>query len=295
MDRRNDKQKTESLTAVFKRATALILVFALLFASAAAASVAIELRNKNNKNIHTGTPAADLGLKPADILSAGDGTAGTVLTETEAVPDTYFADTVFLGDSITTGFMLYKVFEDFIQVAKIGTNTESVFTDEIEIDGVKYTMFDAIVDHYRPQKIYIMLGANGINTYPVDWLIEKYGILIDQLLTRLPGCSIVIQSITPVTREREAKDPEHYSLANIHDFNDKLKTMALSRGLYFLDVYSAVADAEGYMPDAIAASDGYHMITEGYELWHRYIVTHTIRGGSAFAFTQEGLLKGASA
>ncbi len=288
---KNKREETETFGSVFKRHRVLLAILSLLLVFTTAFSFVSNAANKNKEEIYLGYWAPDLDIHTIDVISGDTGVySGTVLTETARVEDSYFASTVFIGDSLTQGLSLFDVFDNFIQVAMLGINPQNALTEEFyEIDGVKVTMADA-VEYYKPQKIYIMLGANGINTNTPEWLIENYEILVDELMRRVTGCQIVIQSITPVTREKAKADPEHYSLENIHKYNDMLRDMALRKGLFFLDVYSSVADEEGYMPSGITSGDGIHMKRDGYIFWYDYLMTHIIQGDSAYLISADGLM-----
>ena len=287
--------EVETLGAVFKKFKGVIIVLFALLVALVGFSFGVQTANAKKSDIYVGYWAPDLGIRPIDVITSGDGEtvySGTILTETAPVEDSYFASTVLIGDSLTQGLSLFGVFDDFISVAKLGINPQNALTDKfykITNDSAEITMADA-VEYYKPQKIYIMLGANGINTNTTEWLIENYEILVDELMTRVTGCSIVVQSITPVTRERAAKDPEHYSLENIQKYNTDLKDLAMRKGLYFLDVYSAIADEEGYMPSDMTSGDGIHMKESGYVLWHNYLITHIIQGDSAYMISADGLV-----
>lgn len=292
MEQTSDKniiEETETLGEVFKSRRILLIILSLLLIFATAFSFVLNAANMKKTEIYPGYWAPDLDIHTIDVISGDTGVySGTVLTETARVEDSYFASTVFIGDSLTQGLSLFDVFDNFIQVAMLGINPQNALTEKFyEIDGEKVTMADA-VEYYKPQKIYIMLGANGINTNTTEWLIENYEILVDELMRRVTGCQIVIQSITPVTREKAKADPEHYSLENIHKYNDMLRDMALRKGLYFLDVYSSIADEEGYMPSGITSGDGIHMKREGYIFWYDYLMTHIIQGDSAYLISADG-------
>lgn len=288
---KNNITETETLGFVFKKYRAFLLFLTVLLITVLGVSFGVNAANRNKPEIYPGYWAPDLNINTIDVISGDtDIYSGTILTETARVDDSYFASTVFIGDSLTQGLSLFDVFDNFIQVAMLGINPQNALTEKFyDINGEKVTMADA-VEYYKPQKIYIMLGANGINTNTTEWLIENYEILVDELMRRVTGCSIVIQSITPVTREKAAADPEHYSLENIHKYNDMLRDMAMRKGLYFLDVYSSIADEEGYMPSHLTSGDGIHMQREGYIFWYDYLMTHVIQGDSAYVISADGLM-----
>ena len=106
-----------------------------------------------------------------------------------------------------------------------------------------------------------------------------------------PDSYIIIESIFATTASKAATN-SYLDIANIRRFNDLAKDMALRKGYYFLDSYSAVCNsADGYLPDSMAANDGTHLVNSGYSAWFNYICTHTIKSYSAYVVDEEGRLR----
>lgn len=287
----NFKGEKETFGYVLKKRLALILVPVILIAMVTGASAISQHIKRNNENLHLLTPPVDLGLKPIDFLGTDgtDGNLGTVLTETAPVGSDYFIDTLFVGDSLTDGIRIYEAFAGVQAVSTKGINTHSALTHTFHpIDGQMVTMIDAI-EYYKPRRVYMMLGTNGLNWETVEWNLAGYEVLVDEILRRVPGCYIVIQSLPPTTAERAIKTPA-YSLENMAKYNEGLRDIAIRKGVYFLDVNAALSNAEGYLDTSIAASDGIHMGSNGYTIWYNYIITHAIQGESAFYISSDGLI-----
>lgn len=298
------QQQKETFGAVLHRYRVVLVLFVVLFAASLCLSVLLTGYNRSRLELGEGAPLADIGETPSQLLKPEEEpeVTGTVLTETTPVTDAYFQEKVlFIGDSLTTGLLIYdQVFVGYNVVAAKGINPGSAMTDAFyKIGDQTVTMVDA-VSLLKPEIVYVMLGSNGINSYSSEWMLEQYEKLIDELIARVPGCAIVIQSIPPVTEGAQARNPEFYSLENITGFNNGLKEMALRKGTYFLDVYSALADETGHMPLTIvtedgsevgfAAADGVHMLPPGYAVWRDYLLTHTIQGEVAFSISADGYL-----
>jgi len=214
---------------------------------------------------------------------------GVMLPLTPAVGQEYFADTVFIGDSITDGLKIYDVFGDVIAISYTGISAHSATYFpfyRVTPDSEKITMVEA-VEYYHPRRLYIMLGTNSIDGGTVEWNLEAYALMLDDLAVRVPDTAIVIQSIPPTTPETAERRPS-FSRENLQKYNQGLLDLALNRGLYYLDVNAALADENGYLREDISAGDGIHMTPDGYQMWYDYIVTHAVSGDAAFAIDEYG-------
>ncbi len=278
---------------------ALILAFGLyIFFRAATMAIFAPVRNshrwytvtkpaaKQTVVVETDEKENEEGETPSDI------TLGSVLEASSAVTYDYFSDAVFAGDSLTIGLKLFGPYPDITTVAYTGINTKTAMEEEFyqTPDGQTLTMADAI-NYFHPRKIYLMLGCNGINWATPEWLIDYYDQLTDMIEAKNPDSYIIIESIFATTASKAATN-SYLDIANIRRFNDLAKDMALRKGYYFLDSYSAVCNsADGYLPDSMAANDGTHLVNSGYSAWFNYICTHTIKSYNAYVVDEEGRLR----
>lgn len=195
--------------------------------------------------------------------------------ESPKVDNSYFADAIFFGDSISTGIPLYKVAGNPDTVAFTGINPDTINTSEVIVtpDGKK-TMLEAAKQYGDKKRVYIMLGANGL------WMDEKsfaagYQTFISAVKEQYPDAVIYLQSILPVTAH--AKDK--YETADndvIRGFNEQIQALARSNGVFYVDVAHALMDENGALPDEASPTDGMHLTPEYYAKWFEYLKTHTV-------------------
>jgi hypothetical protein len=117
-----------------------------------------------------------------------------------------------------------------------------------------------------------------------------YSALIDAIKSRIPGCHIVVQSIPPTTSATAASRPK-FSKDNIIEYNARLLDVAIQKGVYFLDVHSALLGDDGYLMGDIAAPDGIHLKPSGYQIWYDYILSHAIKGEAFYSIDGSGHIK----
>lgn len=199
---------------------------------------------------------------------------GSPIPEGAVQPESYLDDAIFIGDSLTTGLSLYGLLPEDQVLADTGINPQTILSREcISQDGTEKTVLDAAAS-LEPEKIYIMLGANGVAFLNFDDIVAWYGELIDGLQAEHPDSDIYVQSILPVTREKE---DETLNNDRITELNGLLQQMAEEQEVYYLSVNEAIADEEGFLPTELSA-DGMHFGTTVYEEWLDYLLCHTVEG-----------------
>lgn len=189
----------------------------------------------------------------------------------KAVTDSYFEDTVFIGDSLTDGFRMYAGLPNTTFLC--GTSMTIDGLDEREWkDGI--TMMQKIKQGGF-KKVYIMLGINEslVSEYK-DTFIQKYSGLIDTVREHNPNALIYIQTIMPVSLTVNAEG--RVTNAVIDAFNDGLYHLANEKMVYFLNMNKSFKDETGSLPEG-AARDGIHFHKEYYIRWLDYLKSHAVR------------------
>lgn len=234
------------------------------------------------------TPPPEDGPDPADDIGGApepeEKEASGPVAESERVEQAYFDDAVFFGDSLTSGISVYAMMSNAKVIASTGINPDSALTKAcISVPGTDgyITMIDAL-RAAKPKKIYIMLGANwvGENTgISEETFLKHYRTLLETIVEQHPESIIYVQSMLPVSRAFETnengKNIVGLTNAIIKDYNSALCDLAQEMGLYYLDVNSAIADSEGYLPDD-STTDGMHISPAYYDKWFEYLKTHAI-------------------
>lgn len=200
---------------------------------------------------------------------------GAAVPESEAVEKSYFDDAVFVGDSLTYGLGAYEVLDASCVIAHTGINPQTILTSACieQTNGASVTVLDA-VRAAAPHKVYVMLGSNGVAFLTQDNIIEFYGEFLDELRAALPNAILYVESVLPVTHEKEAGD-SRYANSKIDALNDALLDLATEKGAYFVNVSEAIKDESGCLP-AAASSDGMHFGVSTYNKWVDYLLTHTV-------------------
>lgn len=177
----------------------------------------------------------------------------------------YFSDTLFIGDSITTGFSGYGYISETNVAAKVGLNPSSALTKEIPMaDGSSRTVA-AQAAAAQPSKVYIMLGSNGIQWLTNQSMLDSVSTLTSEIKSSDPNCSVFLLSIPPVT-EKYNTETDGDIMSRINDYNSELKNIAASTGCTYVDITSPLEDSSGYFDESLAESDGIHFKGRSYTI-----------------------------
>ncbi|WP_195283395.1 GDSL-type esterase/lipase family protein [Harryflintia acetispora] len=206
--------------------------------------------------------------------------------ESAQVEQSYFDDAAFFGDSITNGISVYAFMSNAEVIAATGVNPDSVLTKEavpVEGEEQRITMIEAL-RRSDPKKIYIQLGANWVGTntgIDKETFLHHYRDMLRRIRSEHPQSVVYLQSMFPVSRafssNENGKNGNGLTIEIIKDYNESLRQLASEEAVFYLDIYPALADEEGYLPDD-ATADGMHLTSQYYEHWFHFLRTHTVEG-----------------
>ncbi|MDR2655300.1 MAG: GDSL-type esterase/lipase family protein [Oscillospiraceae bacterium] len=214
------------------------------------------------------SPVSGAGMEPA--IPYG------IVPESSEVPQSYFKDSLFIGDSLTHGMRDYGVMSYNNVIAYSGVRMEAAVDEKLfqNDEGDTFTIAEAS-RAYAPEQIYIMLGANSISSLEPQSIIDLYRRLVEDLKTAHPESRILIQSILPVTTSYEQIYPDH-SNAKIDEVNYLLIDMCKQMGLYYINVQAEFRDTSGGLIQEYTSGDGLHLNPEGYAVWTAYLQSHVV-------------------
>lgn len=181
----------------------------------------------------------------------------------------FFANDLFIGDSITTGLSAYNILSPKNVAAAVGYTPYKAYNTEIALgDGSTGTAFDYAVS-MQPKRIFVMLGSNGIVS--ASAMEDSYRTLINKLMDKCPDSEIYLLSVTPVTNDSSSAANAGITNEMITDFNKFIKSLAKEKGLTYVDLYTLLSDDNGYFLHEYAENDGLHFKGATYKVMLKYI------------------------
>lgn len=177
----------------------------------------------------------------------------------------FFENDLFIGDSISTGYSLYGFLNDKNVFAKVGLNPSTVLTKTVATCYGEIGISD-MLDYTMPERVYIMLGSNGIQWLSTENMLSSTDSLVKLINEKHPGTEVMIVSVPPVTPEYDASVEDINIIAKINEYNASLRTYCNNNGMLFIDAGSVLKNSEGYFDYAYAESDGMHFKYSAYKV-----------------------------
>lgn len=204
----------------------------------------------------------------------------TLVPKTLSVSDSYFEDALFIGDSILRGFKSYVAPYPDNVIADQNAGLDQIFLNKdvyYTTPSVQTTLWKAI-DEVLPdaEKIYVLIGANGVPGYENEKNISFYEDLIVKLKDRFPDKVIYICALTPITKDLSDLRTPDFTTEKVNDFNNKLFELCQTYNTYYLQTDEDLKNSSGYLMSEYDAGDGMHLNKDGHTVLLEYFKTHIV-------------------
>ena len=184
-------------------------------------------------------------------------------------PETFFDDAAFIGDSISLKLQRYH--------SANGTFGKAVF-----LTAGSYSVYHAVNDSlfltYQGQqmspedalaacgakKVFILLGMNDLGMAGVEGTMDNWAKMLQRIREKNPDIAIYIQSGTPIHPNGEKTKLNN---ANMDRYNELLKAFAKEQDCYYVDIASAMKDANGALKDSFCSDAYVHLTDEACAAW----------------------------
>ncbi|NQE36979.1 SGNH/GDSL hydrolase family protein [Microcoleus asticus] len=128
-----------------------------------------------------------------------------------------------------------------------------------------------LFDRTAPDTVFVMIGINDLLRGASDeGILDNQRQIIRDLRWAHPKAEVVVQSILPHSGEQATWENRDRLLAipnsRIRAINRRLKEIASSENVLYLDLYPLFADADGNLPTELS-TDGLHLNDQGYLVW----------------------------
>ena len=200
--------------------------------------------------------------------------SGGSFTPGDMVPDSWFDDALFIGDSRTDGLRIYARAGKADYFVSTGLSVYTALTKEASDEDFSDRTLPALLDGRTYGKVLICLGINECGT-DLGSLIRAYRELVDTVRQKEPGAAIILQGVMVCGRAKAGSDA-CFGPENINRLNRAIREMAAEAGAYYIDPNTVFADGEGYLPDELSG-DGCHLHADCYGVWMDWIRCQAVR------------------
>ncbi len=168
--------------------------------------------------------------------------------------------TVFVGDSICSGFRVYKFVPDNNCLAYGNVGARSVFDYQFKVDGVEYDLITAI-KKVNPSYVVFSMGMNDINLTSEEQYCTNYDDILAKIHEALPDAKLFIASITPTTGNPSFPNDK------IDKYNAALKSHFAGTSYTYVDVASSMKDGTNSLKSDYHSGDGLHLSPKAYQVY----------------------------
>lgn len=179
------------------------------------------------------------------------------------IPEGFYKDVLFIGDSRTLGLQEYGQVEDATYFSDSGMNVFKLEEKKVKVNGQEMSL-EEVLTQRTYKRIYFMIGINELG-YDQDKSLAKYEEWVDYVISKQPAAELVIGANLHVTKERSDKD-SIFNNANIDDRNNGMREIANKKGLQYIDV-NAIFDDENHCLADQYSNDDTHPLGKYYKTW----------------------------
>lgn len=190
------------------------------------------------------------------------------------VPNEYFDDALFIGDSRTVGLSEYSPYKGATYFASVGMSAHNAMSTKVSIPSFGKLTLTQLLKSKSFGKIYIMLGINELG-YRFDSIISKYTDLLETIKELQPDAIIYIEANMHVTKTKSDGDSIINNKA-IDNLNESLSKLADGEKIFYIDVNEKFDDGNGNL-DSSYTSDNAHILGRYYAEWGQWLSTKAVQ------------------
>ncbi len=179
---------------------------------------------------------------------------------------------VFLGDSITQGYVTYEKLPISQVIFLKGLSVEGMLTAQMyHIDQMGKSI--DFLREIQPKYLYIGFGMNDLKRTP-DEFIELYEERLQEIILACPNTIIGLVSIPPIV------DTYSYDNETVNEFNRKIYDLVEEIGrdkCHYINIHNILLNETGSKIDSkYGAGDGIHLNSNAYDVILDYIKNNPI-------------------
>ena len=193
-----------------------------------------------------------------------------------ASENSYFDDALFIGDSRTVGLCEYGTLGNADYFASTGMSIYELWNETLSVENVGKVTLDELLGIKQYGKIYIMLGINELG-YNVDQTVAKNEMTIEKIREKQSEAIIYICGNLHVTKARSDKG-DYINNEKIDVFNQRLKELTDTEGIYYIDVNEEFDDESGNLRSECTGDD-VHVYAKYYQDWCKWLCENTVQRG----------------
>ena len=215
------------------------------------------------------------------VYAAPEDTLSTAPDLTDEELAAYYGDSIFIGDSIMSGFRNYSAKqESFVRdIQFLAAGSYSAF------NAMKPVTEDNVHPVYRGKKcqvwnaiplmggrrVFILLGMNDISILGLEGARDQYKELIGKILETSPNLEIHIISVTYTLKDQGIGKLNN---ENIAKYNILLQEMAEENDWGYIDLCTPISDGDGNLAEQCCSDNFVHLSPAAYSQWETELTAY---------------------
>ena len=187
--------------------------------------------------------------------------------------DSWFENTLFIGDSRMLGLSLYARSGNAHYFAAASINFSTVLKKKIADKGnFEEQKLESLLSSHQYDKIVVNIGLNDAG-YGKTWFEKNLGKFMETVRRLQPNAKIILNGIMPVTKsyiKNSKYGGDHWEPATLAKLNEILKSYANGTDVFYIDCNDYFADSNGYLYKDVTG-DGCHPTAKHYKTWREWM------------------------
>ena len=188
------------------------------------------------------------------------------------VDDSWFENTLFIGDSRMTGLKIYARSGNADYFCEPSLTFHKVFDKKLDDKNFDKQSLEELLNSKSYDKIIVNFGLNEASWS--DSMFEKrFEQFFDKIRALQPNAKIILNGIMPVTKkyiDTAKYGGPYWEPESLQKKSDILASYANGTDVFFIDCNEYFADANGYLYKTLTG-DGCHPTAKHYKTWREWM------------------------
>ena len=191
----------------------------------------------------------------------------------DRVDDSWFENTLFIGDSRMLGLSLYARSGNAHYFCAASLNCSTVFKKTLsDNDNFSNKTLEELLKQNKYDKIVINFGLNDAG-YGETWFEKRFDQFMEKIRTWNPDAKIIINGVMPVTKkyiETAKYGGPYWEPENLRKLSAYMASYANGTDVFYIDCNEYFADSNGYLFQSVTG-DGCHPTATHYKTWRDWM------------------------
>lgn len=192
----------------------------------------------------------------------------------DRVDESWFDNTLFIGDSRMQGLSLYarsgNAHYFTVQAMTFVTVFKKTLSDQ---DNFTNKTLEQLLCENQYDKIIVNFGLNEAGGGSYSWFCKRFEQFMEKLRAWQPEAKIILNGIMPVTREYITDSKyggDYWRPENLRTLSEVFRSYANGTDVFYIDCTEYFADSEGYLYNSVTG-DGCHPRPKYYKTWRDWM------------------------